>query len=170
MVKRLFPVLFLLFAGVAHAGYYAKILTANGSYWRPVGTTSTCYLTVAMAIGSLAPSVTGSMTVTSIDMSANTWAAWYLASGYVGSGTVGTCDAVPQGGTMPAVVGGVDDPGLVAGGVAVGGSSGACMEVITNAADAELIAGGFLLLLAIAFGFRQIRASLDSQHLSDEKH
>jgi hypothetical protein len=44
------------------------------------------------------------------------------------------------------------------------------MDLISNSADAQLIAGAFLLLLAIAFGYKQVRKSIEQSDWSDEKH
>lgn len=173
MVKRLLFVLLLALAGAANAGYYVTVVSHTGSMkvgnFNVDGKTGLCYLTPSMALAGFAG--TANYYIVTAMSAAGTWEV--SGNGGTSAGTFSTCTAVPQVFTIPAFVGGVSDPAIEDGSIlsaSGGGSSGGCMEFITNAADAELIAGAFLLLLAIAFGVRQIRAAIESQHVSDEKH
>lgn len=106
------------FVGKSYAGYYATISTSNYS---PVvvGRSSSCMLTAGMAIQS-ASNVTTS--ITSIDMTAHTFSAYYANSPSSSwTGVVGTCTASAAGGSVPTYVGGVSEPAYVSGGIGTGG-------------------------------------------------
>jgi len=166
MVKRLCTWLMLAVSLSAQAGYYATVTTGNGGIWKA---SSDCYLTPGMAINSL----TGyqPVNVSAIDTTAKTWSAYFYNMDYSAVGTYGTCDAVPLGGSMPVFMGGLTDPAITPTGISGGSSGGSTMDLITNSADAETIAGAFLLLFAVAFGFKMIRQSIQVADLgSDEKH
>lgn len=161
---RLAAFLLLLCSSVANAGYYAHINTGNSAL---VGRTSGCYLTISMAIQAATSTTTQ---LTGVDES-GTWTAnaIYL-SPQATTGTWATCTAAPLGGTLPTFIGGVSDPSISADGVNSSSGGGSTMDLITNSADAQLIAASFLLLLAIAFGYRQVRKSIEQSDWSDEKH
>jgi hypothetical protein len=161
-VKRLALIL-LLIASPSWAGYYAQVTSGTLA-----GRTSGCYLTISMAI---LYGMNTSTQVTAIGDN-GTWSAnaTALSAPREQSGTWATCTAQPLGGSLPTYVGGVTDPSISPDGVNSSSGGGSTMDLISNSADAQLIAGAFLLLLAIAFGYKQVRKSIEQSDWSDEKH
>lgn len=157
----------LLIASPTWAGYNATITASAYASCLAGRVSNGCYLTVGMAINS---ACNYAIVVKAIDSTAHTFQAFAQGNqSQVFSGTYSTCTAVASGFTQPQMTNGAVDPAVIEGGISVGG--GSVMDLITNSADAELIAGAFLLLLAIAFTFRQVRRALDvGDYASDEKH
>jgi hypothetical protein len=164
-VKK-FALILALIVSPSWAGYNATITSSAYSSCLAGRVSNGCYLTVGMAINS---ACNYAIVVKAIDSNAHTFQAFAQGNqSQVFSGTYSTCSAVASGFTQPQMTNGATDPALVEGGISVGG--GSVMDLITNPADAELIAGAFLLLLAIAFGYRQVRRSIETADYSDEKH
>lgn len=108
--------------GTAQAGYFATV-TAKGYYTvLNVGQSTACYLTPSMAISAAVSN--GATTVTALDATAQTWAAYYSTqSGNQAAGTFGACTASPSVASIPNFTGGVSDP-AISGTSVLSGSSG----------------------------------------------
>ena len=148
------------------AGYNATITSSAYTSCLAGRVSNGCYLTVGMAINS---ACNYAIVVKAIDAEAHTFQAFAQGNqNQVFSGTYATCTAVAAGYTQPPMTNGAVDPAVIEGGISVGG--GSSMDLITNPQDAEVIAGAILLLLAIAFSYRQVRRTIETADYSDEKH
>lgn len=166
----------LLYSVHSHAGYFARVtafVPAMNYTSFALGAESGCYLTPSMAVSALS-GTSYYWRLTSIETNGMWSAIGDTGGGGTVSGTFGTCTAQPSVTFFPPMSGGVVDPAISGDSVlsGSGGSSGGSgVNLIMSAAEAEPIAGAFLLLLAIAFGVRMIRRSMDiDSHVSDEKH
>lgn len=148
------------------AGYNATITSSAYTSCLAGRVSNGCYLTVGMAINS---ACNYAIVVKAIDAEAHTFQAFAQGNqNQVFSGTYASCTAVASGFTQPQMTNGAVDPAVIEGGISVGG--GSVMDLITNPDDAKAIAVAFLLLLATAFAYRQVRKSIEQSDYSDEKH